>query len=161
MPHPVLLHNMSSPPKTFIRYRSDAVPTGHQRACFTTTARVLRLREKQLFEHCRKHSASRSLASDLWELCERRLKRIELPPTAIAYWYFGTAEEDQLKSDVTCTDPLSTVAIMSKTSIPNRKTNLFMKQKNARNTWQNAIAGLVASEPISICLLLPQPWRWS
>ena len=156
-----LLHNMSSPPKTLIRYRSDAVPTGHQRACFTTTARVLRLREKQLFEHCRKHSAARSRAENLWELIERRMQRIKLPPTAIAYWHVGKVAADQLKSNVTCTDPLTTIAIMSKASIPNRKTNLFMKQKDPRNTWQNAVAGLVGTEPVSIVLLLPQPWRWS
>ena len=161
MPYPALLHNMSSPPKTLIQYRSDAVPTGHQRVCFTTTARVLRLREKKLFEHCRKHSASRSRANDLWELCERRLERIELPPTAIAYWHLGTTEQGPLQSDITCTDPLNTVAIMAKTSIPTRKTNLFMKQKHTRNTWQNSIAGLRASEPVSICLLLPKPWRWT
>ena len=156
-----LLHNMSSPPKTLIRYRSDAVPTGHQRACFTTTVRVLRLREKQLFEHCRKYSASRSRAENLWELIERRMQRIKLPPTAIAYWHVGKVAADQLKSNVTCTDPLTTIAIMSKASIPNRKTNLFLKHKEPRNTWDDAVAGLVGTEPVSIVLLLPQPWRWS
>ena len=161
MPHPALLHNMSSPPKTLIQYRSDTVSTGHQRVCFTTTVQVLRLSEKQLFVHCRKHSAARSRANNLWELCEQRLKRIELPPTAIAYWHLGAIAATELEGDATCTDPLNTVAIMSKTSISNRKTNLFMKQKDSRNTWKNGIAGLRASEPVSICLLLPKPWSWS
>ena len=60
MPHPTLLHNMSSPPKTLIQYRSDTVSTGHQKVCFTTIVRVLRLSEKQLFEHCRKHSENKT-----------------------------------------------------------------------------------------------------
>ena len=156
-----LLHNMSSPPNTLIRFRSDFVPTGHQLACFTTSVKILRLREKQLSEHCRKHSAARSRAENLWELIERRMQRIELPPTAIAYWHVGKVAADQLKSNVNCTDPLTTIAIMSKASIPNRKTNIFLKHKEPRNTWDDAVAGLVGTEPVSIVLLLPQPWRWS
>jgi hypothetical protein len=89
------------------------------------------------------------------------MARLELPPTTIAYWHIGKQAAENIDSKLQCNDPLSVVATMSKASLPNMKTGIFLKHKEPRNTWRDSLAKLAIREPVSITLLLPQPWRWS